>query len=207
MGPQDARQRLESAFARLPRPLQEHIQRVRQEAGTLARRFGLDEERVDLAALAHDMARATPVRDLRRLARSYRLSVSPVDDGLPVLLHGPVGAAWLRRRLHLHDPEIAAAVRWHSTAAPGLSPLGKVIFLADKLDPAKEGRYPFMERVRRLARNDLDAAVLAFLEHELQRLLHDRQLIHPASVEARNELLAHRRAGNPDGERPMPASP
>lgn len=167
----------------------EHIQRVRLEAQTLAKRFQLDADRVDLATTAHDIARLTAASELRRLAQEYNLTVHPVEEDLPVLLHGPVGAEWLRRRFSLDDHDVLEAVRWHSTATRGLSPLGKVVFLADKLDPEKAGRYPFQPKVRALAHEDLDAAVLLFLNQDLLSFLSKDGIAHPASLEARNELI------------------
>ena len=42
----------------------------------------------------------------------------------------------------------------------------------------------------RLAREDLGAAALAFIHEELVAALNDGWQIHPAYIEARNELLA-----------------
>ena len=78
-----------------------------------------------------------------------------------------------------------------------MSPLAKVVFLADKLDPQKVTRYPYLERIRELAEEDLDAALLEFLEQELRRLLEGRHLVHPASLEARNELLFRQQSTGP----------
>lgn len=65
----------------------------------------------------------------------------------------------------------------------------KVVYLADKLDPHKAGRYPFQGEVSDLARNSLDRAVFEFLNRELVFLLQQGELVHPAAVEARNEQL------------------
>ncbi len=183
-----------AAYVRTLHPsLVEHIHRVRLEARALAKRFQLDDDRVDVAALAHDIARLTAAAELRRLASAYALPIHPVEEDLPILLHGPVGAAWIQRRFAIDDPEILDAVRWHSTATRGLSALGKAVFLADKLDRDKAGRYPFQAEVRRLAQEDLDAAVLHFLNQEMMSFLARDGIVHPASLEARNELLAKRR--------------
>ena len=180
---------LEQALAQLPKGLRRHIQWVRQTARELAALHGLEVAPADQAAAAHDIARALPGRRLLAEARRRELPVSPVEAQLPILLHGPVGADRARLSLGLQEPQVLEAVRWHSTASPGLSPLGQVVFLADKLDPGKVRRYPFLEEVRALAWRDLDRAMVLFLSRDLERLLAAGGLVHPAALEARNELL------------------
>ncbi len=185
----DALAQVTVAVERLPRELREHVQRVRGIAVALALRHGLDPQKADLAAAAHDLARAVNTRELLKQTRLAVLPMHPVEKALPVLLHGPLAAHWLRHQYGVADSEVLDAVQWHSTARQGLSPLAKLTFLADKLDPLKVTRYPFLDAIRELAQEDLDEALLEFLTQELQRLLQGGHLVHPASVEARNELL------------------
>ncbi|MCH8346700.1 MAG: bis(5'-nucleosyl)-tetraphosphatase (symmetrical) YqeK, partial [Chloroflexi bacterium] len=177
------------ALGKLPEGLYAHVQRVRAIARDLAAPLDLDPALVDLAAAAHDIARAAKGPQLLAEARRRGLHVAAVEGQLPVLLHGPVGADRLRRDFDVSEPQVLEAVHWHSTATPGLTPVAKVIFLADKLDPTKAGRYPFIDEVRELARENLDQAMALFLTRDLERLLQSGALVHPASVEARNDLL------------------
>lgn len=196
--------RLARALDALPPPLRAHTERVRAVARDLARRAGLDPEKADLAAAGHDLARAMPPSALVDLARRWDIPIGPVEERLPVLLHGPVAAERLRREMGVEDPEVLDAVRWHSTLAPGVGRLARLVFLADKLDPEKTARYPFLREVAERARHDLEGAVLLFLTRELIRLLERGEPVHPASVEARNELLAartpDREPGPPEGD-------
>ena len=173
----------------LPQGLQRHIQRVQDVAAELARVHDADGERVRLGAMAHDVARAMSGDELLGHARDMGIPVHPVEAAVPVLLHGPVGAELLRRRDGLEDREVYEAVYWHSTAHKDLGVLGKIVFLADKLDPHKKARYPFIGDVEDLAATSLDRAVAEFLGRELVDLIGQGSLVHPASVEARNRLL------------------
>ncbi len=172
----------------LPTGLFNHIQRVRDIALDLAERHGLDSEKTRLGALAHDLARAFGGEALLLEAHELGIHVHPVEKRVPILLHGPVAAETLRR-CGLDDPEVYQAVYWHSTAHPGLPDVAKAVFLADKLDPSKRGRYPFINAVRSQSRESLDGAMLTFLDRELVRLIETGELVHPASVDARNDLL------------------
>lgn len=176
----------------LPAGLRAHVERVRAIARGLAVRHALDPTTTDLAAAAHDVARHLPGRRLIEEAERLGVGVSGVERAAPILLHGPVGAAWLRLDGDVRDPEVIEAVRWHTTGSHGLAPAGQITLIADKLDPAKAAAYPFQEAVREAAERSLEDGALAFLEGALRLYLERRDLIHPASVEARNSLLIAR---------------
>ncbi|MCS7206417.1 MAG: bis(5'-nucleosyl)-tetraphosphatase (symmetrical) YqeK [Dehalococcoidia bacterium] len=180
---------LEEALRRLPDGLQAHLWRTQALARELARHHGLDEDTASLAALAHDLCRAEPPHLLLQEARQQGLTVHPVEEAVPLLLHGPVAALRLQG-MGITHPEVLDAVRWHTTAHPLLTPLGKVVFLADKLD---EGKYaqavPFLDEVASLARHNLDTAMRVYLRRQIVRLVEQGNLLHPATVDAWNALL------------------
>ena len=80
-------------------------------------------------------------------------------------------------------------VRWHSTSCPGMSRVGLVVFIADKVEPQKVERAPHLGRAAVLARQSLEEAAVEYLTAEVASLLERGSLIHPASIEARNDLL------------------
>ena len=181
---------LDSIIHRLSEAHQGHLSRTREQARWMAEAHGIDVERACLAALAHDIARRMPETELLERAAAYGIEVHPVEAGAPVMLHGPVGSEMLRRECGIDDPEVLEAVWWHTTFNRGLGPIAAIAFLADKLDPAKADRYPYRDRIVRLAEQDLGAAALSFIEEELAAALRIGRQIHPAYIEARNELLA-----------------
>ncbi|MBI2887733.1 MAG: bis(5'-nucleosyl)-tetraphosphatase (symmetrical) YqeK [Chloroflexi bacterium] len=197
MNPAETLARARRHWGRLPQGLLDHLERASVLAADLARRWGVDPERAALAGYLHDIARAEPLEALAARARSYGLTVHPVEEALPVLLHGPVGAAQARTELGIEDGEVLAAVAWHSTGRWGMGALEKAVFLADKLDPEKEGYYPGLERLPELAQRDLDGAVLRYLEWQVGHILAQSGLLHPAAIEARNWLLLQRGARKP----------
>ena len=182
-------QRLESRLESLPDGLQAHIDRVRDVALELAGRHGIDLERAELGSLAHDVCRAVPSNDLLRMSAELDVEVSDVEQDFPLLLHGPGGAELLRREENLTDQDLYEAVRWHSTAHASLNSLGKLIFLADKLDPQKAAVYSYQDKLRGMAWESLDLALLEFLSREMATRVERGETIHPASVDARNSLI------------------
>ena len=90
----------------------------------------------------------------------------------------------------LTDSSIHQAVYWHSTAHPDLDPLGKLVFLADKLDPQKVLRFPYQPLLMQMATEDLDRAILEFLSREIVTMVSQGLMVHPRALETRNHLLA-----------------
>jgi len=175
---------------RLPAGLQAHIHRVVEIAQELAVCHGINQEQAALAALAHDVARAMTDGELLRRAAGMGLPIGVVDRRVPILLHGPVGAEILQQEAGLTDISIYKAVYWHTTANPDLDELGKVVFIADKLDPAKIDSYPYLPQIRQMAFQDLDRAILYFITRQAMDRLNRGQLVHPVMMETRNALLA-----------------
>ncbi len=189
---------VEARLRELPRGLFQHVERVREITRDLAAVHGLDVERSDLAAAAHDLARAYRGDELLESASAYGIPVRPIDRASPVLLHGPVGAAWLQREARIADEEVLEAVRSHTSGSPGMGPIARVVFLADKLDPSKAQRYPFQDSVYAISRQDLDRALLRFLDLQLVGFLERGFVIDPSSVALRNDLLLASRVSPPE---------
>ncbi|MBI4312434.1 MAG: bis(5'-nucleosyl)-tetraphosphatase (symmetrical) YqeK [Chloroflexi bacterium] len=187
----DARslQQTQSIIQTLPGGLQEHLFRVRDVAQEFAARFRIDRARVELAALGHDLYRAMSPAEMLALARTWGLKPHPVEERVPVLLHGPLAAERLRRECGVSDPEVLQAVCWHSTGCGGMKSVALAVFLADKLDPQKVAERDHLRPVAELARESLDRAAAAYLTWEIGWLVGRGDLVHPASVDARNDLM------------------
>ncbi len=180
---------LESRLSRLPDNLNAHIARVRDIARGLAGVHQIDIELADLVAAAHDVARHLQGRQLIEEAERLNIPVGPLERFAPIVLHGPVGAAWLRAEDVLQSADQFEAVYWHTSAHPDLAPVGKLVFVADKIDPAKAKAHPFQDSVRKAVRNSLDEGVLAFLDGVIKEHVDHKRLVHPMSIEARNRLI------------------
>ena len=155
----------------------------------LAEAHGIDVQKVRVGALLHDLARAKRPEELVAMAEGFGIEVGQLESRMPIFLHGPVAAEMARERYGIEDGEILEAVRAHTTGLAGMGPVARAVFLADKLDPSKDRRYPFNGRVREMAGRDLDGALLAFLEGEIAGREAGGGVVHPASVGLREGLL------------------
>ena len=159
-----------------------HTLRVAQTAEDLARAHGVDPGRARLAALLHDAARERSSEEFLGLAEDLGLGVGGPERESPKLLHGPVAAELARRELGVEDGEVLEAIRAHTTGRPGMGPLSLVLYVADKIEPARD--YPSVENLRQLARRDLRAAAAESLRRSIAHNEERGRPTHPASVEA-----------------------
>ena len=180
---------LKRTISHLPKGLTAHVDRVVDVAVEVAQRFEIDTGRVTAAALLHDFARAIKGGRLLELAREYGIPVTPLDERMPVFLHGPVGAEMVRRELHVEDDEVLEAIRLHTIGGTGMGPVAKVVYLADKIEPSKDSRYPFNSEVRDLAKVSLDRAILRFVDNDISGYIGTGGYVHPATISMRNDLL------------------
>jgi predicted HD superfamily hydrolase involved in NAD metabolism len=167
------------ARSRLSEKRYGHTLRVAETAADLARVHGLDEERARLSALIHDAARESEPGEFLRLAEEWNLPVEEPERQSPKLLHGPVAAELARRELGVRDEEVLEAVRAHTTAKPGMGPLSLTLYVADKIEPARD--YPSVERLRKLAREDLHAATTEALRRAIAHNEGRGKDVHPSS--------------------------
>jgi predicted HD superfamily hydrolase involved in NAD metabolism len=165
-----------------------HTLRVAQTAGELARVHGLDEEKARLAALVHDAARETGPEEFLRLADEWDLPVREPERQSPKLLHGPVAAELARRELGVEDEEVLEAVRAHTTGSPAMGPVALALYVADKIEPARD--YPSVERLRAMAKEDLHIAATESLRRAIAHNEERGKAIHPASLETLEWLEA-----------------
>lgn len=186
---ESVRTRILAKIQHMPKGLQTHIHEVRQVSVDLAHSHCLDANQAELAALGHDICRTTKAHDLIIAARSFGLPVTDIDKAFPLFLHGPVGAEIIQRDYLLKDVDILNSIRYHTMGRKDMSDLEKVMFLADKLDPSKINRYPFIETVYRLAQKNLDEGILCFIDNQMQTFIKQANLIHPGMVAARNDSL------------------
>jgi predicted HD superfamily hydrolase involved in NAD metabolism len=169
------------ARARLSDKRYDHTVRVADTAETLARKHGLDRDQTRLAALLHDAARETEPDEYLRLADEWGLPVGEPERQSPKLLHGPVAAELARRELGIEDEEVLSAIRAHTVGRAGMGPLALALYVADKIEPARD--YPSVPRIRALAREDLREAAAESLRRAIGHNEGRGKPIHPASRE------------------------
>lgn len=164
-----------------------HSLGVSETAELLAEKFGCDPRRAALAGLVHDCARDLDDEELLKRAREAGIQASYEEKICPLLLHGPVGAVISRNHFGIEDEEVLRAVAVHTTGAPEMSPLDKIVYIADKIEPGR--RYEAVSSLRAAAQRGLNEGMAACLAHFILFLVSRGLVVHPDMVRTWNLLV------------------
>lgn len=147
-----------------PDGLQEHSRLVALEAVELAGYWDVDPARVELASWAHDLFRHLSPDEQIRQAREVGIHPTADDCVDPIVLHGPSAAIVARERFGVRDEDALEAIAVHTLGVPHMTQVAKILLIADKVEPRKRKRRPVMGEIRKLARRDLDTALLCWAD-------------------------------------------
>jgi predicted HD superfamily hydrolase involved in NAD metabolism len=165
----------------------EHTIGVMNTALDLAKRYGADTEKVQLAAIFHDYAKFRPKEEMKSAIIARKMPSDLLQYGSE-LWHAPVGAYLVQQEVGIHDDDVLLAIQSHTSGRVGMTLMEKIIFLADYIEPGR--RFAGVDEVRELAGKDLDLAVLQSLANTISFLVSRKQLIYPETLHTYNWLLS-----------------
>ncbi len=173
---------------RLEPKLCRHSIATQKMAVDLADIYSVNRSKATVAGLLHDCAKGLSNEELLLNASRYNIPLDEIQMIQPGLLHAPVGAKIAQAELGITDSEILHAIEVHNTGSSGMSRLDKVLYLADAAEPNRS--YPGVEQIRKLAfSGNLDDALLGTMDMKIRHVIERRRMLHPFSVDARNDIL------------------
>lgn len=155
----------EKSYAYLKPNRVAHVAGCESEAVRLAQQWGEDPETAAEAGILHDITKKLLLPDQLILCEKYGIINDTFETENVKLLHAKTGAAMARDLFNVSD-EVYEAIRWHTTGKPDMTLLEKIIYMADYIEPNRD--FPGVEELRRLAYEDIDAAMELGLEMSLE---------------------------------------
>ncbi|MFD3447663.1 bis(5'-nucleosyl)-tetraphosphatase (symmetrical) YqeK [Microbacteriaceae bacterium 4G12] len=163
-----------------------HTLGVMETAIELAKRYGVDEKKAELAAIFHDYAKCRPIQEMEEIIQNEQLPKDLLFYNKE-LWHAPVGAYLVEKEVGITDPDILQAIMYHTSGHEAMTMLDKVIYVADYIEPGR--KFPGVDEVRELARHDINKALLQAVKNTIQFLLERNQTVYPLTVLTYNALL------------------
>ncbi len=163
-----------------------HSLGVMEKAIELAREYGLNVEKAQVAGLLHDCAKCLPKEELEKYIDTFeeceKLSVKT--------WHAPVGVIIAKNEYGVTDDEILSAIRWHTIGKKNMTDFEKIIFIADKIE-RRTRETDFREKIETALnqRHNLDDALLKSFKITIKSLLKRRLPICYQTVDVYNYLL------------------
>ena len=159
-----------------------HTINVRDMAVHLAKKYGADPDKAELAALLHDAVKERSREELLQILQNNAIMAQNAEKSPPPVWHGICAAIVARTEWGITDEAVISAIGCHTTGKPGMGALDKIIFLADMTSAERD--WPGVEELRRLEMEDLDQALCVALKQSIDFVKEKGGELDPESVAA-----------------------
>lgn len=165
-----------------------HVLGVGETATQLAQIYASDLELAFVAGILHDWDKETPATELLEKAETYGMAIDEYYREAPKLLHEKTGARGAREYFLYESPEafdigdrVVEAISRHTLAAPDMSELDMIIYIADLIEPHRD--YAGVEDLREMVGTvSLEMLFIQALERTINSLVARRLKIHPTTI-------------------------
>ena len=164
-----------------------HTLGVVNTAVELAKIFGEDQKKAEIAALCHDVAKNMDLEQLRKIIDEENITLSIDEENTKEIWHSIAGPIIAKNIFKINDEEILSAMRWHTTGKENMSNLDKIVYLADLIEPSRE--FDGIDEIRSISYKSLDLAMIKALTHTTIYLLNKGYAVDINTIKARNYLL------------------
>lgn len=165
----------------------EHSKNVQKAAIELAKIYECDEYKISIAAILHDIMKNKTDGELLNFFNKHDIVLNKNELKSPSTWHSKAGYIFLKDELNIKDQQILNSVLYHTTAKRGMSEFEKIIYVADYI--SKDRMFKGVKSARKLAKRDLDLAMLHSLRNVLYNLSSSCKPIHSNSFECYDELV------------------
>lgn len=171
-----------------------HSLGVMKKAEELAKIYGENVNKAKLVGLAHDIAKELSKEEKLDYAKRNYMEIDEIERINVGLLHGKIGADICKNRYGF-TRDMQNAIEYHTTGNENMDTLAKIIFLADKIEEGRnyrdEDKAKRLEKVRIMAEENIDMAILYVLDLSLEYTIKKGELIHPEGIKTRNKIITN----------------
>ena len=169
----------------------EHTKRVVRKAEYLAKLYNAPINKVKIGAYLHDIAKGYKLSEMLDIIKDKYPEVCDEKFQNIQILHGFVAAELAEKEFGIHDEDILNSLRYHTIGRPGMSLIEKIVYLADAIEDERE--WAGIKKARKLADKNIDKAIMYELDKKIEYLIKKEALIHPNTIDLRNDLLTKRK--------------
>jgi len=164
-----------------------HIYGTALTAAVLAKKHNASVHDVTLAALLHDIAKKSDIETIKGLGVNLSGILTEYPDKVA---HAFTGADIAKQVFGIKKKAVLDAIRFHTTGSPKMGKLAKILFIADFIEPNREGELyaDIREEVRQ--EKNLNKAVLKILETKISHVEGKGKEVYHLTYEARAHFMA-----------------
>ncbi|NEW05141.1 HD domain-containing protein [Paenibacillus sp. SYP-B3998] len=183
----DREQLISAVKEQMPEKRWLHTLGVMETAVILAKRYGADPSKADLAAILHDYCKYWPVQEQAKIIRENNDLPQDLLAYDKELWHSHAGAYMAKSQFGVHDEEILDAIRYHTSGREGMTLLDKIVCLADYMEPGRD--FPGVHNIREIAEHSIEKALIAGFDSTISFLVSKGKRIYPLTILTRNDLI------------------
>lgn len=156
---------------------------VMETAVKMAKIFGADVQKAEIAGLLHDCAKQIPHNTQLDMCKEYGIPLDEVKEKELGLLHAELGTYFAEQEFGIDDPEILDAIRYHTLGRENMSTLEKILYLSDIIEPNRKD-FEGLNELRELCFSNLDRALLYGFGLTIAHTNRKGHILHNQTIEA-----------------------
>lgn len=164
-----------------------HSCEVAKAAKRLAKKYGADPDKAEIAGILHDILKDTPKDEQLKIMDRFGIILNDIEAVTPNLWHQISGAAYVKNELDIDDPDIVDPIRWHTSGKKDMTLMEKIVFVADFISDDRD--YKGVDKMRTIAKESLDKAIIEGLSFTISELAENGKAIVSDTFDAYNDAV------------------
>ncbi|MDY2980658.1 MAG: bis(5'-nucleosyl)-tetraphosphatase (symmetrical) YqeK [Fusobacterium sp.] len=171
---------------KLPEKRYIHTLGVEKVCVELAKKYGVDEEKIRVAALLHDYLKKDNVETLKEICKD--MPEAKGYENLPEIFHSLAGYEVVKKEFEIDDEDILNSIKYHTIGRKNMSILEKIIYIGDAIEENRD--YPNVDEIRKKTFQDIDEGIIFEISRKLEYLKEKGGIIHKNTKEMLEDLVS-----------------
>lgn len=161
---------------------------VAESARALAKKYGADEEKAEVAGILHDICKEADLDEQLEIIEKAGMTITEFERNSKKFYHQISGAAYAKVVLGIEDEEILNAIRYHTTGRANMSLMEEIVYLADFISADRD--YDDIDRIRAEAECGKEYGLMYATRYTIKSVVKKGNPLHSDTVDAYNWLLS-----------------
>lgn len=160
---------------------------VAESAKELARRYGADEEKAEVAGILHDVMKESTKKEQLEIIEKACMTITELEKSRKKFYHQISGSAYAKVVLGIEDKEILDAIRYHTTGRANMTLMDEIIYLADFISADRD--YEDVDIMRQKVDEGKAEGLLYSTRYTIKSVIKKGKILHPETVNAYNWII------------------
>jgi predicted HD superfamily hydrolase involved in NAD metabolism len=158
-----------------------HSCQVGQTAKRIAKKYGLDQQKAEIAGFLHDIGGIVPNEQRVEIAEKLGIGLFSEERAFPMIIHQKLSKYIACEVFQVTDKEILSAVECHTTLKSDSTTFDQVLFIADKISWDQPSNPPYLFELLEELDDSIESAARFFVDYLINS---DLRVVHPWLKEA-----------------------